>query len=121
MNFDQLFVNPTGRVPQADYIPALITVVAAILFFWFMVTGRTAQFCVLVLMYPLFVLLTQRVRDMGFPPWLVLIPAVLMVCSLLTLLGYFSMGETVDTVLFWIALLLAAAIAVWGCVSPGKS
>ena len=72
MHYEALFVNPAGRASRAEYIPALISLAAALLFFAYLVTGRTAHFCMLVLMYPAFVLLAQRVRDMGYSAWLVM-------------------------------------------------
>jgi hypothetical protein len=87
-NFDDLFVDPRGRSSTALFTPALITVVLAIAFFLYYVTGRTAQFCALTLMYPAFVLLTRRVRDMGHSPWLVLILLLPTLGGFAVLLGY---------------------------------
>lgn len=121
MNYEALFVNPTGRTSRAEYIPALITVVAAIAFFAWMVTGRTAHFCMLVLMYPAFVLLAQRVRDMGYSAWLVLVPLAVTLTAFAVVLGYFSLGVSVDGALAWIALVVSGLFALWGCMSPGLS
>lgn len=120
MNFDTLFTNPSGRIPRAQFVPALITVLAAIAFFHFVVAGRTAQFCVLILLYPVFVLLSQRLQDIGYSAWLLLAPLALMVVSLVIQLGYISLGDTVDGVLPWVALAVSAVFLLWGCVSNGK-
>lgn len=120
-NFDGLFVNPTGLASRAPFVPALLTVVAAIAFFGYLVTGRTAEFCMLVLLYPLFVLLTQRLRDMGYSAWLVLLPSVLTLASFAIQLGYVSLGGALDSALPWVSLAVAAAFVLWGSVSPSSN
>ena len=50
MNYEQLFVNPTGRTARSEYVPALLTLLAAFTFYWFLVTGRTGQFALLVML-----------------------------------------------------------------------
>jgi uncharacterized membrane protein YhaH (DUF805 family) len=116
MNYEALFVNFNGRTSRADYIPALITVAAAIAFFAYMVGGRTAHFCMLVLMYPAFVLLARRVRDMGFSAWLVSIPLAMTLAAYGVVLGYLSLGGSIDGMAAWIALAVSAAFALWGCL-----
>lgn len=64
LNYDALFVNPLRHTTRVQYIPALLTVLAAIAFFGWFVGGRTAQFCMLVLLYPAAVLLVRRLRDL---------------------------------------------------------
>lgn len=120
MNYDALFVNPNGRTSRAQYVPALVTVLAAIAFFGYLVTGRTAQFCMLVLLYPAFVLLSRRLQDMGYSTWLVLLPLVPMLASFAIQLGYLGLGDTIDVALQWVALVVAGAFALWGCLSQGR-
>lgn len=121
MNFDALFVNPNGRTSRGQFVPALLTVLAAIAFFVFLVTGRTAEFCMLVLMYPLFVLLARRLRDMGYSAWLLLLPLVLVLASFAIRLGYVSLGGTLDGTLAWMSLAVCAAVALWGCVGQSRT
>jgi uncharacterized membrane protein YhaH (DUF805 family) len=121
MNYEALFVNPDGRTARAEYVPALITIVAALAFFAYMVTGRTAHFCMLVLMYPAFVLLARRVQDMGYSGWLVLVPLAITLAAFGVVLGYISLSAEVDAVLAWIALAVSAVFALWACVGPGRS
>ena len=116
MNFDTLYVNPNGRTAKADYIPALIVLVAAIAFFGFVVTGRTAHFCMLVLMYPTFVLLARRLNDMGYSRWLALLPLALQLSGFGIILDYFSMGSTLDTALPWLALVVSGAFGIWASI-----
>ena len=52
MNFESLFVNPNGRTSRGQFVPALITLLAVVVFYQFLVTGRTAQWCLLVLVFP---------------------------------------------------------------------
>ncbi len=115
MTYEALFVNPNGRTARADYVPALITLAAAIAFFAYMVTGRTAHFCMLVLMYPAFVLLARRVRDMGYSAWLVIVPLAVTLMAYAVKLGYFSVSDSLNGMLPWIALAVSAAFALWGC------
>jgi len=120
MNFDALFVNPNGRTSRAQFVPAMITVLSVIAFYAFVVTGRTSQFCMLVLLYPAFVLLAKRLRDMGQSAWLLLAPLALLLVSFAIQLGYFSLGDAIDGALPWVALAVSAAFALWGCVSQVK-
>ena len=81
MNFESLFVNPSGRTSRGQFIAALITLLAVVAFYAFLVRGRTAQWCMLVLVFPAFVLHARRLHDMGHTAWLLLAPAVLMVVA----------------------------------------
>jgi len=119
MNFDALLVNPDGHTSLASFVPAMITVLAVIAFYSFVVTGRTAQFCVLVLLYPACVLLARRLRDMGYSAWLLLAPLALLLATIAIQLGYFSLGAATDGVLPWVALAVAAAFVLWGGVGQG--
>jgi uncharacterized membrane protein YhaH (DUF805 family)/uncharacterized membrane protein YphA (DoxX/SURF4 family) len=120
-SYDALFVDPKGRTSRSHFLPALVVVLAAIAFYAFIVTGRTAEFCMLVLLYPLFTILTRRLRDMGQSPWLALVPVVLMLMAFAVKLGYLSMGGAIDSALTWIALAVTAAYLVWGCASADKT
>jgi uncharacterized membrane protein YhaH (DUF805 family) len=120
MNFDTLFVNPNGRTPRAQFVPAMVTVLAVTAFYAFVVTGRMAQFCMVVLLYPAFVLLARRLRDMGRTVWLLLAPLALMLATYLIQLGYFSLGDAIDGMLPWVALLVSAAFVLWGSLSHGQ-
>jgi uncharacterized membrane protein YphA (DoxX/SURF4 family)/uncharacterized membrane protein YhaH (DUF805 family) len=115
--YDTLLVDATGRTTRAEFVPALITVIAAISFFGYIVTGRTAQFCMLMLLYPAFVLLARRLRGMGRPAWWVLPPLALLLAGFGILLGYLSLGAAVDAGLLWVAVAVSAVFAVWGCIN----
>ncbi len=119
--YDDLFVDHRGHTSKGDYIPALISVLAAIAFFGYFVAGRTADFCMLVLMYPLFILLTRRFRDMGQSPWLIFTPLLLVLLAFDVHLDYFSLGEIGDRWINWLAVLATAVVAVWGGIGGGKA
>lgn len=113
-NYDALFVNNQGKTSRADYVPAMAVVLVAMAFFAYVVGGRTGDFCMLVLLYPLFTVLIRRFRDMGRHPWLLLPPVMLMLLAFDIRLGYFSFGESADVTFTWIALAVTAAYVVWG-------
>ena len=69
----------------------------------------------LVLMYPMFVLLARRIRDMGFSTWLLLAPMALTATAFASKLHYISLGEPLDRALPWAALAVCAAFVLWGC------
>jgi uncharacterized membrane protein YhaH (DUF805 family) len=119
VTYDALFVNPGGRTPRGQFVPALLVLLAVVLFFAFLVKGRTSMFCLLVLMYPGLVLHARRLRDMGRSAWLLALPAVLLLCAFAIWLKYASFGGQIDNSLPMIAQLVAAAFSLWGAV--GKS
>ncbi len=77
MNFDTLFVNPSGRTARNQFIGALITLLVAFGFYYFLVPGRNSQWVQLVFLYPAIVLLARRLHDMGRAAWPLLVPAAL--------------------------------------------
>lgn len=114
--YDFLFVNPSGRASRSEFVPAAITVLVVVLFYAYLVTGLTAIWCLVVVMYPATVLLTRRLRDMGQNAWLVLVPAGLMVVAFAIWLKGFSFGAQLDSVVPLIALVVSAGFALWGCI-----
>lgn len=120
MKYDTLFINPNGRTSRAGFVPAMITILAVMAFYIFLVTGRTAQFCLLVLMYPAFVLLARRVQDMGHAGLWVIIPLALMLLMHLTQLDYLSLGDPLNTTLYWIAHAVSAGFVLWGCIGASE-
>lgn len=114
MTFDALFVNPNGRTTRDQYLPALVTVLASIAFFSYIVPGRTSQFCMWVLMYPLFVLLARRLHDLSKPAWLLLAPLALTFIAFANKLGYLPLPETLKGLVGWVAVAATAVFVVWG-------
>ena len=129
-NYDALFVNNVGNTEKRDYIPAMAILLAAIAFYDYFVPGRSGQFSMLVLLYPLFTLLIRRFRDMGQHPWLLFVPVSLMLLAFDIRLGYFSFGDSVagvsfsesaDGLFIWFALIVTAGFVVWGAAGSGRA
>jgi uncharacterized membrane protein YhaH (DUF805 family) len=120
MTFDRLFVDPRGRAPRDAFVPALLVVVAVTLFYAFLVRGRTAQFCLLVLLYPAFVLHAKRLHDMGRSAWLLALPTALLLLAFGIWLKYVSLGAQLDAVVPTVALVVATATALWCAVGRSR-
>jgi uncharacterized membrane protein YhaH (DUF805 family) len=120
-SFDFLFVNPRGRTPRGQFVPALITFVAVAAFYAFLVKGVTAHWCMLMLVYPGLVLHARRLHDMGHGGWLLLIPGVLSILAFVVWLRLASFGAPFDTALPVAALAVCAAFALWGCLGSSRA
>jgi uncharacterized membrane protein YhaH (DUF805 family) len=120
-SFDSQFVNPNGRSSRAEFVPALITLVAVVAFYQFLVTGLTAQWCMLVLVFPGIILHARRLHDMGYTAWLLFAPGVLMVAAFAIWLHIVSFGASLDAAVPLIALGVSAGFAVWGCIARGQA
>ena len=121
MNFDTLFANPKGRTSRTHFVPALIVLAAVLAFYAFFVTGRTAHFCMLVLLYPAIVLHARRLHDMGQTAWLLAAPAVLAVGAFAIKLKYLSLGAQFDAGAPYGALAVWAVFSLWGCLGKGQA
>jgi uncharacterized membrane protein YphA (DoxX/SURF4 family)/uncharacterized membrane protein YhaH (DUF805 family) len=119
-SFDSVYARPGGRTTRGTFLAALATLLLVVLFFQFLVTGRTAQWCVAVLLIPGAILLMRRLRDMGRPTWLVLAPLALMLAAFTRWLGIASHGPTLDTFLPMTALVAAASFALWGGLARSR-
>lgn len=129
-NYDALLVNNAGNTAKGHYIPSMLLVLAVIAFYAYFVPGRSGQFSMLVLLYPLFTLLIRRFRDMGRHPWLLLVPVTLMLLVFDIKLGYFSFSdsvagasfdESVNGLFTWFALIVTAGFVVWGATQSSKA
>ena len=121
MNFDTLFMNPKGRSSRGEFVPALITLLAVIAFYAFLVTGRTATWCLLVVLAPAVILHARRLHDMGYSAWLLIVPTALMLAAFAIWLKMISFGAQIDAAVPVAALVVSAGFAVWGCVSKGQA
>jgi uncharacterized membrane protein YhaH (DUF805 family) len=121
MTFESLFVYPKGRTSRSQFIAALVTLLAVVAFYAFLVTGRTAQWSMLVLVFPGVILHARRLHDMGHTAWLLILPAILMVAAFAIWLGVVSLGTRFDTALPLIALAVSAGFALWGCIGSGQA
>lgn len=121
MNFDTLFVNPKGRTSRGQFVPALVTLLAVVAFYAFLVTGRTALWCLLVLVFPGVILHARRLHDMGHTGWLLLAPGALIVAAFAIWLQIVSLGARLDAVVPIVALVVCAGFALWGCIGKGQA
>jgi uncharacterized membrane protein YhaH (DUF805 family) len=118
MNFDTLFVNPAGRTSRGHYIGALITLLAAFAFYYFLVPGRNSQWVQLVLLFPGIVLHARRLHDMGRAAWPLVIPAALILAT--AWLYLFIPEAQAKGVVAVAALVVSAGFVVWGLVGKGR-
>jgi uncharacterized membrane protein YhaH (DUF805 family) len=119
--FDVLFVNPTGRSPRGQFAAALLTVLAVMAFYAFRVTGLTAHWCMLMLVFPAVVLHARRLHDMGRSAWPLLVPTVLTVAAFAVWLRLVDFGAEMNSTLPRAALVVCAAFALWGCLGRGQT
>lgn len=119
MSFDTVFVNPAGRTARGPFIAALIVLLAVAAFYAFVVTGRTAEFCLVVLIFPFIVLHARRLHDMGLTAWLLLAPGALMVAT--AWLRLYDADSQFLTPVSVIALVVSAGFVLWGVVGKGQA
>jgi uncharacterized membrane protein YhaH (DUF805 family) len=117
MNYDTLFVYSSGRTARNPFIGALITLLAAFAFYYFLVPGRNSQWVQLTLLFPAIVLLARRLHDMGRAAWPLLVPAALILVSFWLYL-YVPASESKGMVKM-AAVVVSAGFIVWGLI--GKS
>jgi uncharacterized membrane protein YhaH (DUF805 family) len=120
-SFNFLFVNPNGRSSRGQFAAALVTLLAVVAFYAFLVKGATAHWGMLMLVFPGVVLHARRLHDMGHSAWPVLIPAVLTVVAFANWLRVASFGAPYNTALAPAAVAVCAAFALWGCIGNGQA
>jgi uncharacterized membrane protein YhaH (DUF805 family) len=117
MNFDTLFVHPSGRTGRNQYIGALITLLVSLGFYYRLVPGRNSEWVQLVFLYPAIVLVARRLHDMGRSAWPLIVPTAL-VLAMAWLYLYVPASQAKLSVK-WAAIIVSAAFMVWGLI--GKS
>jgi len=120
-SFDLLYVKLNGRTSRSQFIPAAITLVAVIVFYAYLVTGRSGEWSLLMLVFPGVILLARRLHDMGRSAWPLVAPAVLTVAAFAIWLRLLSFGAALNTVIPWAAFVLSAGFALWGCLGSGQA
>ncbi len=120
-SFDSLFTSVGGRASRGQFVPALITLVAAMAFYAYLVTGRSGQWSLWVLMIPAIILHARRLHDMGHSAWLLWIPGVLAVVAFALWLGLLNLGAPLNGFVPPAALAVSAVFALWGCIGKGQS
>jgi len=118
MNFDTLFVNAAGRTPRAQFIGALITVLAAFAFYYFLVPGRNSQWVQLTLLFPAIVLHARRLHDMGRSAWLLIVPAGLIIAT--AGLYLYVPGAEAKGMVRLAAIIVSAVFVVWGLIGASQ-
>jgi uncharacterized membrane protein YhaH (DUF805 family) len=121
MLFDSVFVNPKGRSSRGEFVTALITLLAVVVFYMMLVPGRSGLWSLAVLLFPAIILHVRRLHDMARTAWLVLAPALLMIGAFKIWLGIASVGATFDAAVPVIALAVAAAFTIWCCIGRGQA
>ena len=121
MNFEALFVYPNGRTSRAQFVPALITLVAAVAFYAYFVKGRTGQWSMLVLVFPFLVLHARRLHDMGHTAWLLLAPGLLVITTFAIWLRFVDLGAQLNAAVPMAALAVSIGFALWGCMAKGQT
>jgi len=114
MNFEALYVNPTGATAKAPYTAALVVLLAVVAFYYFMVPGRTGQFALLMLLYPALVLHARRLHAMGKAAWLVLIPGIAIAAT--AWLHLYPIDSAPVSIVTWVSVALSALFMVWALV-----
>ena len=120
-SFDTVFASPGGRTSREHFVPALITLVAVVVFYAFLVKGRTALWCMLALMIPGVVLHMRRLHDMGRSAWVLVVPGALMLVAFAIWQQFLDLGSQLDRGLTWGAIAVAVGFALWGCVVEGQA
>jgi uncharacterized membrane protein YhaH (DUF805 family) len=119
MNFDTLFVNPKGRTSRGQFIGAVVTLLAAFAFYYFLVPGRNSQWVQLTLLFPAIVLHARRLHDMGRSAWPLLVPAALIIAT--AWLYLFAPGAQAKGVVAVAALVVSAGFVLWGLIGEGQA
>ena len=120
MSFEVLFVNAAGRTSRGEFAAALVTLLTVVAFYAFLVTGRTAQWCLLALLFPAVILHARRLHDMGQTAWLLLVPGILMVGAFAIWLRIVNLGAQLDAAVPMAALAVSGGFALWGCIGRGQ-
>lgn len=119
MTYEALFVNPGGRTARGAFVAALIVLLLAAAFYAFVVTGRTAQFCMAVLIVPGLVLHARRLHDMGVTAWLLIAPGALLVAA--AWLQLYDADSTLKAPVAVAALVVSAGFVLWGVLGKGQA
>jgi uncharacterized membrane protein YphA (DoxX/SURF4 family) len=121
VTFGSVYVNVGERIARGPYAAALITLLVAVVFYAYLVTGRTAMYCMLVLMIPGVILLAGRMRDMGRGVALLILPASLLLAAFCLWLKLVEPVGDQGRALPGAALVVLALFALWGCLAPARS
>ena len=119
MNFEDVFVNPKGRVSRNVFVGSLITILLLLALYAYFVRSRNGQWCMVVLLFPAIILHAQRLHDMGKTALLLLVPGALIAASLW--LRMVSLGSQMEVAATIAAIVVSAGFALWGVVGKGQA
>jgi len=120
MSFDVLYVNAAGRTSRGEFALALLMILAVAAFYAFLVKGRNAEWCLLMLLFPAVVLHARRLHDMGQSAWPLAIPALLTVAAFAIWLHLVNFGAMINVAVPVTATVVFAGFALWGCMGAGQ-
>ena len=118
MNFKSVFVDPRGRTARGPFVLALIVLLLAAALYYFLVGGLTGSWCLVVLIYPAFVLHANRLHDIGQTAWLLLLPVALLIGA--SWLQIFNAQSALVMPVSVAAGVVSAGFALWGAIGKGK-
>jgi uncharacterized membrane protein YhaH (DUF805 family) len=119
MSFETLYANPTGRTSRADFVGALITLLAAAAFYVLLVkAGRNGEWVLVTLLFPAMVLHARRLHDLGQTAWLLLVPGALIAAAVA--LHMTGRKPELQPAVALAALVVSAGFVVWGLVGEGQ-
>ncbi len=120
MNFEDTFANPMGRTARGPFVAALIVLAVAVAFYYFLVhAGRNGEWVLITLLYPGFVLVARRLRDMGQTIWLLAAPLALIVTSVWMHMS--GQQPQLQGPVCVAAVLISAGFVLWGLVGKAKA
>jgi uncharacterized membrane protein YhaH (DUF805 family)/uncharacterized membrane protein YphA (DoxX/SURF4 family) len=119
--YDSLFARPNGRSSRGEFIGGLVTLLAVVAFYAFLVTGLTAKWCIVVLLIPATILLARRLHDMGRSAWPLVVPVALLIAAFSFWISPDKPQGSLTAALPLVAMGVAAAFALWGCLGNGQS
>lgn len=119
MNYEALFVDPTGRTSRSHYVGGLITLLAALAFYYLLVLGPSGRIGMLVMLYPAFVLHARRLHDMGNSALLLVVPVALILTAYwLRSSGPASQAQLIVNAT---AFVLCVGFVLWGMAAKGRT
>ena len=119
MSFTSVYVNPNGRTARNAYVGALAVLLAAVAFYVVLVKGLTAEWCLVVLLFPAMVLHARRLHDMGKTAWFLVLPGALLAALMwLRISGQEAQYKSPVTLA---ALAVSAAFILWSLLGKGQA
>jgi len=121
MNYEALFVDPTGRTSREHYAGGLITLLAALAFYYLLVLGPSGRIGMLVMLYPAVVLHARRLRDTGQSAWLLVVPIALVVGAYWLRTPGSGPATQTQMIANVAAVVVCAGFVVWGLTGEGRT